>query len=98
MPGWRLIGSALVEYSLGHAQQAQQALDQTIRNTAPFAAYQIAEIYAWRGQKDQAFLWLERAYAQHDGGLGEIKIDPLLASLRTDPRYHAFLTKMKLSG
>jgi adenylate cyclase len=95
-PGWRSIGTAMVEYSLGHAQQSQQALDQTIRDTAPFAAYQIAEIYAWRGQKDQAFQWLERAYAQHDGGLTEIKIDPVLLSLRNDPRYQTFLAKMKL--
>jgi adenylate cyclase len=96
-PGWRLMGTTLVEYSLGHAQQSQQALDQTIHDTAQFAAYQIASLYAWRGQKDQAFQWLERAYTQHDGGLTEVKNDPLLASLRTDPRYQAFLAKMKLT-
>jgi adenylate cyclase len=96
-PGWRLMGSALVEYSLGHAQQSQQGLDQTIRDAAPFAAYQIASIYAWRGEKNQAFQWLERAYTQHDGGLTEVKNDPLLASLRADPRYKAFMAKMKLS-
>jgi TolB-like protein len=95
-PGWRLIGTALVEHTLGHAPQAQQALDQTIRDSAEFAAYQIAEIYAWRGQKDQAFQWLDRAYAQNDGGLTEIKVDPFLASLHGDPRYDAILTKMKL--
>jgi TolB-like protein/tetratricopeptide (TPR) repeat protein len=96
-PGWRLMGSALVEYSLGHAQQSQQALDQTIHDAAQFAAYQIASIYAWRGEKDPAFQWLERAFTQHDGGLTEVKNDPLLASLRTDPRYQAFLAKMKLT-
>ena len=96
-PGWRVYGTALVEHSLGHAQQAQQALDQFIASTAEFAAYQIAEIYAWRGQKDLAFQWLERAYTQHDGGLIEIKCDPLLASLHADPRYQAFMRKMKLA-
>ena len=95
-PGWRRVGSALVEHSLGHAQQAQQALDQLIGDSSQFAAYQIAEVYAWRGEKDQAFQWLERAYAQRDGGLTEVKRDPLLASLRADPRYKAFLAKMKL--
>jgi adenylate cyclase len=96
-PGWRVYGTALVEHSLGHAQQAQQALDQFIATTAEFAAFQIAEIYAWRGQKDLAFQWLERAYTQHDGGLTEIKSDPLLASLRADPRYQAFMRKMNLA-
>ena len=95
-PGWRRVGSALVEHSLGHAQQSQQALDQIIHDSAQFAAYQIAEIYAWRGEKDQAFQWLDRAYAQRDGGLTEVKNDPLLASLRADPRYKSFLAKMKL--
>jgi serine/threonine-protein kinase len=96
-PGWRLYGSALVEHSLGHVQQAQQALDQFIATTAQFAAFQVGEIYAWRGQKDLAFQWLERAYTQHDGGLTEIKNDPLLASLHADPRYQAFMRKMNLA-
>jgi hypothetical protein len=54
-------------------------------------------VYAWRGRKDQAFQWLERAYAQRDGGLSEIKLDPLLRSLHTDARYQAMLVKMKLA-
>jgi TolB-like protein/Tfp pilus assembly protein PilF len=95
-PGWHLIGTAMVEHSLGHREQSQRALDQLIAESATYAAYQIAEVYAWRGQKDQAFQWLERAYAQRDGGLIEVKVDPVLASLRTDPRYPAFLEKMKL--
>lgn len=96
-PGWRLIGTSMIEYSLGHQDKSQQALDQLIATSAQYGAYQIAEVYAWRGQKDQAFQWLERAYAQHDGGLAEVKIDPVLTSLRTDPRYQAFLVKMKLA-
>ena len=41
-------------------------------------------------------MWLDRAYAQHDGGLIEVKADKLLASLRADARYAAFLRKMNL--
>ena len=96
-PGWRRVGTAMVEYSLGHQDKSQQALDQLIATAAQYAAYQIAEVYAWRGQKDQAFQWLERAYLQHDGGLSEIQGDPTLVALRTDPRYQAFLVKMKLA-
>jgi TolB-like protein/Flp pilus assembly protein TadD len=95
-PGWRLIGSALVEHSLGHHEKSQQALDQLIAGSGKFAAYQIAQIYAWRGQKDQAFQWLERAYTQHVVGMFVVKNDRLLASLHADPRYRAFLAKMKL--
>lgn len=55
-----------------------------------------AEAFAWRGEKDRAFEWLERAYRQRDGGLGRVKIDPLLISLRRDPRFGALLRKMNL--
>ena len=67
-----------------------------IKTQAANAAYQIAEIYAWRGEKDQAFMWLDRAYGQRDGGLIGLKTDWLLASLRSDPRYGALLRKMNL--
>ena len=50
------------------------------------SAFQIAEIYAYRGETDKAFEWLERAYKQRDGGLSQIKGDPLLRSLERDPR------------
>jgi hypothetical protein len=56
----------------------------------------IAETYAFRGQKDQAFSWLARAYAQKDIFLWTIKGDPLLKNLEGDPRYRAFLHKMNL--
>lgn len=51
---------------------------------AQAAAYQIAQVYAWRGEKDKAFDGLERAYRQRDGGLTFIKVDLLLAALRRD--------------
>ena len=72
------------------------ALDQAIATSGQFAAYQIAEAYAWQGDKDKAFEWLERAYRQQDGGLTAIKYDPLLDNLRSDPRYHALLRKINL--
>jgi serine/threonine-protein kinase len=53
-------------------------------------------VFAWRGEKDRAFEWLERAYSQRDGGLSDIKVDPALNSLRTDSRYQALLRRMKL--
>ena len=53
-------------------------------------------MYAFRGEPDRAFEWLERAYRQRDAGLMEIKADPLLKNLERDPRYGAFLKKMRL--
>ncbi|HEY0746947.1 MAG TPA: TIR domain-containing protein [Steroidobacteraceae bacterium] len=93
---FRLAGLAMSEHSLGHLKESQQAFDELRAKFAQEAAEQIAEVYAWRGEKDQAFEWLERAYQQRDGGLVTIKYDPLLASLRGDARYRALLKKMKL--
>ena len=60
------------------------------------AAFEIAEVYAYRGESDKAFAWLDRAYRQRDGGLTYVKVDPLLKSLRRDPRYADLLMKMHL--
>jgi len=59
-------------------------------------AHQTAEVYAFRNQSDEAFAWLDRAYAQRDGGLIETKVDPLLKNLDRDPRFTAFLKKLNL--
>ena len=62
----------------------------------PDYALGIAEIRASRGESDAAFLSLERAFNQKDVSLWHIKIEPLLNSLKGDPRYKAFLKKMNL--
>ena len=93
---YRLEGRALAEHDLGHAKESQQALDELIAKWTFNWAYQIAQVYAWRGDKGKAFEWLDRAYTQDDWGLLQLKIDPLLAKVRDDPRYAALLKKMGL--
>ena len=83
-------GIAMAQHSLNHAAQSQEALDELVAKLSQNWAYQIAEVYAWRGQRDQAFDWLQRAYTQHDGGLIQIKFDRLLTSLRGDARCAAW--------
>ena len=55
---------------------------------------QIAQVYAWRGEKDQAFEWLDQAYAIHDAGLVRLPYDPAMAPLRNDPRFAALVRKL----
>jgi hypothetical protein len=71
-------------------------LSEFVKNYQHTAAFQIAEVYAYRGEVDRAFEWLERAYAQRDSGLSQIKRQPHLKRLERDPRYAAFLAKMRL--
>jgi TolB-like protein len=93
---WSQTGVAMAEHTLGHAKESQRALDELIAKYAHDSAYQIADVYAWRGEADKAFEWLERAYVQRDGGLGGIKVDPVLKSLWTDARFAAMLKKLGL--
>jgi TolB-like protein/Tfp pilus assembly protein PilF len=89
-------GIAMAQHTLGHPDASKQALDPLIARYANAAAYQIAEVYAWRGEKDRALQWLERAYQQRDGGMAQIKTDLLLASVRDDARFAALLRKLQL--
>ena len=95
-PPFRLQDLALTYYALDRKQESDRALTELISEYKAAAAFQIAEVYAFRGEVDAAFAWLERAYAQRDSGLTFTKGDPLLASLERDPRYASFLKKMRL--
>lgn len=93
--GYRSTGIAMAEYPLGHEAPSQQALDEEI-SKGDRAAYQVAVTFAWLGQKDKAFDWLDRAFEVNDGGLSFLKSDPLMESLVDDPRYPALPTKLGL--
>jgi len=59
-------------------------------------AFQAAEIYAWHGNKDKAYEWLDIAYEQRDGGYTQLLLDPFLVSLHNDPRWEPTLDKVGL--
>jgi len=89
-------GAALAYFALGRRAEANAALAEKERLDATTDALDIADILAYRGETDQAFAWLDRAYQQRDTYLEQTKVDPLLKSLHGDPRWKAFLHKMKL--
>ena len=92
----RLWGMALVQHALGDAGASDAALRAFIENWAAGGAYQVAEVYAFRGEIDHAFDWLEHAYDNRDGGLAFMLLDPLLANLRDDSRWEPLLNKVGL--
>ncbi len=94
--GFRMQGSALAEHSLGNAVASEEALSSLRSREPDRDAFQIGEVYAWRGQKDQAFAWLERAYQQRDAGMAAVRTDPFLKSLHEDARFAVLLRQMKL--
>ena len=93
----RLLIVACARWGQKKIPEADAALAQLTKDFAETAAYQIAEVHAYRGDKDKAFEWLERARRQHDGGLPSLRKDPLLTNLHDDPRWNAFLHTMGLA-
>ena len=87
---------AIAYLALGRQRESDAALSELIAKYHASDAYDIAEVYAFRNQSDEAFEWLDRAYAQRDSSLFATKVDPLLKSLHNDPRFAAFLKKIHL--
>jgi tetratricopeptide (TPR) repeat protein len=77
--------------------ESDAALAELISKVSETGAYQIAEVYAYRNDKDKAFEWLERARRQRDAGLPGLRTDTLLPNLHNDPRWDAFLRTMGLA-
>ena len=94
---FRLLGLALVHHARGQPEESDAALRGLIEKDSAGAAFQIAVGYAYRGETDLAFEWLERAYVQRDPGVGSTKVSPTLRNLHGDPRWKPFLEKMGLA-
>jgi adenylate cyclase len=90
---WRLTGLTLAHHALGHAAESDAALREFMQLELGGKAYQLVQVHAYRGEIDLAFEWLYRAATTHDSGLVFTRVDPLLASLRTDPRWEPFLSR-----
>jgi adenylate cyclase len=83
-------------FDMGKTKQAQIALDDFLQSPSSPGPESTAVMYAWRGENDEAFEWLEMALEQRDPGLSSILGNTVLARLKDDPRYPIFLEKMGL--
>ncbi len=89
--GYRRIGLALVHHALGQTAESDAALAELEEKSERSAAYNIAYIYAFRGETDRAFVWLNKAVQYKDAGLPHVMINPLFASIHDNPRWLPFL-------
>ena len=94
--GYRRFELAVAQFVVGDHQAADAALAELIAKAQEGFAYQIAEVYAVRGEKDNAFEWLQIAFDDRDAGMLSLLVDPLLRGLHDDPRYKSFLAKLGL--
>jgi adenylate cyclase len=93
---WSLWASALVEAAAGRIHESNKALNSLLIEYAEDCAFQIAEIYASRGEGDNAFEHLHVAVENHDPGASDILISPQLRPLHSDPRWRPLLRSIGL--
>jgi tetratricopeptide (TPR) repeat protein len=92
----RLSGIAIAQHVLGRGAEFEATMRQLIERCADNGALQIAEAFAYVGDADHAFEWLDRAYVQHDSGLLQAQSWPLLRKLHPDARWQRFLDRIGL--
>ena len=103
--GVKLSGSPLMMSLLGHAYaasgkkaEAQRILAELDQQKQRYVSpYTVATIYAGLGEKDQAFKWLEKAFEERDIWVMNLKVDPVLKNLRSDPRFANLLQRIGLT-
>jgi serine/threonine-protein kinase len=92
---YRRFELAVAQYARGDRTAADAALADLIAHDQGLD-YQVAQVYAVRGEREKAFEWLQIAFDNHDTGMLALLVDPLLNSLRDDPRYKTLIAKLGL--
>jgi len=91
---WRMIDLPMAYCALGRKADANAALNALIAKYEKDWSYSIAYVYAFCGDADKAFEWLDKAVAYHDAGLGGIVTENLFEKIYSDPRWLPFLHKI----
>jgi TolB-like protein/DNA-binding winged helix-turn-helix (wHTH) protein/Tfp pilus assembly protein PilF len=93
-----ILGNAYA--AAGDRKEAEKVINELIESSQRryVPSYAVAAIYAELGRKDEAFAWLEKAYAERSPTLVDLKVDPTLDTLRSDPRYVELLRRVGLQA
>jgi TolB-like protein/Tfp pilus assembly protein PilF len=91
---WRMYGLPMAYCALGRKADADAALNAVIAKYEKDGPYNIAYVYAFCGDADKAFEWLDKTVAYQDPGLSEIVTQNLFDKIRSDPRWLPFLRKI----
>ena len=97
-PWARLCGLATIHHALGHANEAEAARAELEAGFASSAGFQLAIIHATRGEKADAFRWLDRGLAQREYSMSLAKGEPYFQSLHGDKRWKPFLKKIGVAA
>ncbi len=93
---FKKFGLALTYFALNNKKEADEILKEFTDKYQQNWSYLLVQLHAFRGEKEEAYKWLETAYSRKDSWLFWLKGDPLLKNIKNDPRYNTLLNKMKL--
>jgi len=94
---WRMVALPPVYCALGRKAEADKVFTALIDKYAKEDPFNIAYDYAYCGEADQAFEWLDKAVQFHDSGLNEIVAQNLFDKIHADPRWLPFLRKIGMA-
>jgi TolB-like protein/Flp pilus assembly protein TadD len=93
----RLTCLACLYHLAGRTEESATLLVELKATSADLSAFQIAQVHAVRGESDEAFAWLDRAFEQRDAGVSMVKVCPWFDKVHGDARWERFLSKVGLA-
>lgn len=93
---WQRVMSTIVLHSLGRHEEERQLRQNMIDDYSESWAFGIVLSYAWHGDADKSFEWLDIAIEQKDSFMTQLIFNPWLAHLHDDPRWERTLDKVGL--
>lgn len=95
--GGALAGLAYGNAMAGKKDRARELLEQLNagRESGLIVPYRVAAVHLALGENDKAIEWLRKSYAERDNWMVQLKVDPVMDPLRSDPRFRELLRKMR---
>lgn len=90
--GHQASGYAIFYEAIGDRERSTEELEKLLALGVRWT-YETAQVYSYRGELDEAFLWLDRAIDRRDRSLRELMYDPFMEKLRGDPRFDDVLVR-----
>ena len=88
---YRVKGRALAYHDLGRDAESDAAVLELREKWGEQWPSEVAQVYAWMGDAQAAFEWLDRAIEANESGINEQALSPLYKKIEADPRWHALI-------
>jgi len=92
---WRVKGTAMALHDLGRLEEYEEAFAELRERWGDRWPIEVAHVFAWIGDKDETFTWLEKELKVN--GLGGVSVDNFFENLHEDPRWQLLLDKSGVS-